>query len=78
MVTSTWPTVTAVSQHGLPPITQLEGLSNYGLWWYMMELYITDDGLYKCILEESKPIPEGEPLTPETNKDLCCMFTIMT
>jgi hypothetical protein len=45
MVTSAWPTVTAESQNGLPPIPQLEGLSNYGLLWYMMELYIIDDDL---------------------------------
>jgi len=77
MVTSAWPTVTAVSQHGLLPTTQLEGLSNYGWWWYIMEFYITDDDPYKCILEESKPFPEGEPLTPETKKDLRCILTIM-
>jgi len=77
MATFAWPTVTAVSQHGLPPITQSEGLSNYGLWWYIIELSITDDDLYKCILEESKPIPEGEPLTPEMNKDLRCILTTM-
>lgn len=39
-----------------------------------MELYIIDNDLYKCILEESKPIPEGEPLTPEMNKDLHCIL----
>jgi len=43
-----------------------------------MELYIIDDDVYKCILEESKTIPEVEPLTPETNKDLCCILTSMT
>lgn len=37
---------------------------------YMMELYLIDYDLYKCILKESKTIPEGEPLTPEMNKDL--------
>jgi hypothetical protein len=42
-----------------------------------MELYIIDDDRYKCILEESKPIPKGEPLTPEMNKDLHCILTIM-
>ena len=42
-----------------------------------MELYITDDDLYKCILEESKPIPEGETFTPEMNKDLHCILRIM-
>jgi hypothetical protein len=78
MVTSAWPTVSAVSQHGLPPIPQLEGLSNYSLLWYMMELYIIYDDLYKCILEESTPIPEGEPFTSEMNKDLHCILTIIT
>jgi hypothetical protein len=44
----------------------------------MKELCMIDDDLYKCILEESKPIPEGELLTPETKKDLQCILTIMT
>jgi hypothetical protein len=44
----------------------------------MMERYILDDDLYKGILEESKPIPEGEPLTPEMKNDLRCILTIMT
>jgi hypothetical protein len=42
----------------------------------MMELYINNDDPYKHILKESKPIPEGKPLSPEMNNDLRCILTV--
>jgi hypothetical protein len=69
--TPSGPTVVTVSQHGLLPIIKLEGSSNCGLWRHIHDGTLDED-LCKCILREPKPVPEGEPLTPEIRKDQRC------